>query len=110
MRIDPSFQYLDNTSPAGVGNAPAQPKIPAPESGTASGAEFSATDAGDTVELSGTLSAAQQLKTQLAQTPDVRAQRVAALQQQIQQGTYQPGNEQIASAMMSELFGTGGSG
>jgi flagellar biosynthesis anti-sigma factor FlgM len=53
------------------------------------------------------LSEAQQLKAQLAQTPDVRANRVAALQQQLAQGTYQPSNGQIASALMAELLGTG---
>ena len=110
MRIDPSFPYLDNTSPAGVGNTPAQPKIPAAATPAANDAESSATDAGDTVELSRTASQAQQLAAQLAQTPEVRAGRVAALQQQIQQGTYQPGNEQIASAMLAELFGAGGQG
>ena len=67
-------------------------------------ATSSATDAGDTVQLSGTLSQVQQLTAQLAQTPDVRTDLVAALQQQVQQGTYQPSSEQIASAMMAELF------
>ena len=106
MRIDPSFQYLGNTAPEGVGNAPGQAKIPAPDAGST--AETApATDAGDTVQISGTLSQVQQLKTQLAQTPEVRASRVAALQQQVQQGTYQPSSEQIASAMLTELFGAG---
>jgi len=110
MRIDPSFQYLGHTAPEGVGNTPGQAKIPAPDAGSTAETASLVTDAGDTVQLSGTLSQVQQLKSQLAQTPEVRAGRVAALQQQVQQGTYQPSSEQIASAMLSELFGAGRQG
>ena len=52
MRIDPSFQYLGNAAD-GVGKPPGQTKVLASE--TAAG-DSSATDAGDTVQLSGTLS------------------------------------------------------
>jgi flagellar biosynthesis anti-sigma factor FlgM len=110
MRIDPSSQYLGNTAPEGVGNAKRQPKISPPDAGTTAEIASSSTDAGDTVQLSGTLSEVQRLKTQLARVPDVRASRVGPLQQQVQQGTYQPSSEQIASAMMSELFGAGSQG
>ena len=110
MRIDPSFQYLGNTAPEGVGNAKGQPKVSTPGSGSGADVESLAPDAGDTVQLSAAVSQVQQLTAQLAQTPDVRASRVAALQQQVQQGTYDPSNEQIANALMPELFGTGGQG
>ena len=110
MRIDPSSQYLGNIAPDGVGNAPGQSKIPAKNISAGEAPESSATETGDSVQFSCTLNQVQQLTAQLAQTPDVRAARVAALQQQVQQGTYQPGNEQIAAAMMSELFGPGGQG
>ena len=73
------------------------PKFLRPAAGSGADVESRATDAGDTVQLSGALSQVQQLNAQLAQTPDVRATRVAALQQQVQQGTYQPSNEQIAA-------------
>lgn len=106
MRIDPSSQYLGNDPAQGVGNATGQPKL-APTAGAPLASESNASDAGDTVQLSGTLSVVQQLTAQLAQSPDVRSERVATLQQQIQQGTYTPSNEQIASAMFSELFGSG---
>jgi negative regulator of flagellin synthesis FlgM len=80
-----------NTQPSGSGVAP-----------------NSASIAGeDTVELSGTMGQVQQLNAQLAQMPDVRSERVAALQQQVQQGTYNPSNEQIANAMLSEQSGSG---
>jgi flagellar biosynthesis anti-sigma factor FlgM len=110
MRIDPnsydpSSQYLGNVAPDTVGSAKGA-KVPPPQSGPGAGVD-SPTDGGDTVQFSGALSEAQQLRAQLAQTPDVRANRVAALQQQLAQGTYQPSNGQIASALMSELLGTG---
>jgi flagellar biosynthesis anti-sigma factor FlgM len=109
MRIDPSSQYLGNIAPEGAGSAKGQAKIPPPQTGPGGDVE-SAGDAGDTVQFSGTLSEAQQLKAQLTQTPDIRANRVAALQQQVQQGTYKPSNEQIASAMLAELFGASSQG
>jgi flagellar biosynthesis anti-sigma factor FlgM len=105
MRIDLSSQYLGNVPPDTVGSAQGA-KIPPPQTGAGTGVE-SVADDGDTVQFSGALSEAQQLKAQLTQTPDVRASRVAALQQQLAEGTYQPSNGQIASAMMSELLGTG---
>ena len=107
MRIDPSFQYLGNTASEGVGNTKGQPRVSSSQTAMGTEVDSTATDAGDSVQLSGTLSEAQQLKAQLTLTPDVRANRVADLQQQIQQGTYKPSSEQIASAMMSELFGPG---
>jgi len=106
MRIDPSFQYLGNTAAEGVENAKGQQKVPSSEAGARPELESNSTD-GDTVQLSGTLGEVQQLKAQLAQTPDVRATRVAALQQQVAQGTYQPSNEQIAGAMFADLLGPG---
>jgi len=105
MKIDPNF--LDPSASQNVGNTAAKPSSFTTKSGNASDVDSAASDAGDTVELSGTLSEVQQIKTQLSQVPDVRANRVAALQQQIQQGTYRPGNQAIADAMMSDLLGPG---
>lgn len=104
MKIDPNF--LDPSASQNIGNTAAKPSS-FTKSGNASDVDSAASDAGDTVELSGTLSEVQQLKTQLSQVPDVRANRVAALQQQVQQGTYRPGNQAIADAMMSDLLGPG---
>jgi flagellar biosynthesis anti-sigma factor FlgM len=107
MRIDPSHQYLGNISPENVGNAQGQPKIPSSRVTGGNTPDFQAADAGDTVQFSGSLSELQQLKAQLTGMPDVRASRVTALQQQMQQGTYQPSNEAIANAMLNDLFGPG---
>jgi negative regulator of flagellin synthesis FlgM len=105
MRIDPNLQYLQNAQSDAVQGT----KTHAPQQNSESGAasETTQTDGGDTVQLSGTVGEVQQLMTQLSQTPDVRSQRVAALRQQIQQGTYQPTNEQLAGAVASEAFGNG---
>jgi flagellar biosynthesis anti-sigma factor FlgM len=107
MRIDPSLQYLNQTAPEGVSNSKAA-KPSLAETGGAPPAGGSA-DAGDTVQISATLSQVQQLTAQLSQSPDEgRAARVAALQQQVQQGSYRPSDEQIASAMITDLWGGGG--
>ena len=103
MRIDPN-QFLNNAQndnvqqtntrgtqqPASTEAAPDSPEV----------------DSQDTFRLSGTLGQVQRLKDLLDQTPDVRSERVAALRQQIQQGTYKPSNEQIANGMISEIRGS----
>ena len=108
MRIDPSFQYLGNVPADGVGNTQGQSKIPSSQVAGGNTSESQLSDSGDTVQFSGSLAEIQQLKAQLAQTPEVRAGRVAALQQQVQQGTYNPSNQAIANAMIADLSGSGG--
>jgi len=103
MRIDPN-QFLNNAQNDSVqqtntrGTQQSAPTDASPDS--------LEVDSQDTFRLSGTLGQVQRLKDQLDQTPDVRSERVAALRQQIQQGTYKPSNEQIANAMISEIRGS----
>jgi flagellar biosynthesis anti-sigma factor FlgM len=47
----------------------------------------------------------QQLKTDLAALPDLRQDRVTALKQALEEGSYNVSGEQIAPAMSSELAG-----
>ncbi len=47
----------------------------------------------------------QQLKADLAAVPDVRQDRVAALQKAITSGSYNVSGQQIAQAMSSDLLG-----
>jgi flagellar biosynthesis anti-sigma factor FlgM len=47
----------------------------------------------------------QQLKADLAAVPDVRLERVAALQKAITSGSYNVSSQQIAQAMSSDLLG-----
>jgi flagellar biosynthesis anti-sigma factor FlgM len=106
MKIDSSF-------PVG-GNEPAEnvPSTQTPSRAVGSyvsggqGPDSILVGGEDKVSLSSTMSEVQQLKAQLAQTPDVRASRVASLQQQIAQGTYNPSNQQIAAAMLADLSGS----
>jgi negative regulator of flagellin synthesis FlgM len=99
MRIDPN-QLPGNVQPDNVDQAKKSGAQPSDANASAGNSPLGIED---TFQLSGTLGQVQQLKAQLAQTPEVRSDRVAALRQQVQQGTYKPTNEQIANAMISEL-------
>jgi negative regulator of flagellin synthesis FlgM len=101
MRIDPN-QFPGNVQQDNVQQANTRGAQPSQTSGTPDDAQV---DPQDSFQLSGTLGQVQQLKAQLAQLPDVRSERVAALRHQVEQGSYKPTNEQIANAMISELSG-----
>jgi flagellar biosynthesis anti-sigma factor FlgM len=47
----------------------------------------------------------QQLKADLAAVPDVRQDRVAALQKAVTSGSFNVSGQQIAQAMSSDLLG-----
>ena len=59
----------------------------------------------DSAQLSVDGEKVQQLKSGLAAMPDVRQDRVAALQQAITSGSYNVSGPQIAQAMPSDLLG-----
>jgi len=65
--------------------------------------ETGGVDTDDQFQPSPTLDQVQRLKAQLAQVPEIRNERVSSLSQKIQQGTYNPTNQQIANAMVSEI-------
>jgi negative regulator of flagellin synthesis FlgM len=102
MRIDPN-QYLNNDQTDKVKQANTRVTQPQPQTSGAQGSPE--VDSQDTFQLSGALGQVQRLMDQLDQTPDVRSERVAALRQQVQQGTYQPSAEQIANALISDMRG-----
>ena len=52
-----------------------------------------------------TSSNVREIATQLAQTPDIRWDKVAPLKLAIQQGKYSVSNQQVASAMIGDWFG-----
>lgn len=58
-----------------------------------------------TPEISLSQTGVQALKAQLANVPDIRQERVQALQRAVANGTYKPSNQEIASAIHSDLFG-----
>jgi flagellar biosynthesis anti-sigma factor FlgM len=59
----------------------------------------------DEVQLSVDGEKVQQLKAGLSGLPDLRQDRVVALQQAIEGGNYDVSSQQIAQAMSSELLG-----
>lgn len=63
----------------------------------------------DETQFSADSSRIDQLKAGLSSLPEVRQERVSALRQAIAQGTYQVTDQQLASAMYSEIStGNGG--
>lgn len=104
MRIDPNTPYQGDVKTGDV-NGAADTNRKGPQATTA---DNSGIDAGDRVDLSGTAAQVQAANAALADAPDVRSDRVAALQSQIQSGQYNPTNDQIAGAMMREYFGDSG--
>lgn len=99
MRIDPN-QFLGNLQPDTVQQANTRSTQP---SQSEQAHQNGAVDGDDQFQPSQTLDQVQRLKSQLAQMPEVRSDRVAALSQKIQQGSYKPTNDQIANAMVSEI-------
>ena len=59
----------------------------------------------DETDLSAGLAKVQDLKTQLANLPEVRLARVKELQEAVLSGTYEVGAGKIADAMMTDLAG-----
>lgn len=97
MRIDlnPSSQPLSETNRGNTPNAAAAAKS----------SSSSALGTGeDQAVLSGTLVEVQALVAQASQLPEVRQERVTALRQAVQSGTYQASPEQVAGAVFAHLL------
>jgi negative regulator of flagellin synthesis FlgM len=61
--------------------------------------------AGDKVEISSQSRDMQKIHDILAQTPDIRSEKVAALKKAIEEGRYQVSAEKIAEKMIQEILG-----
>ena len=59
----------------------------------------------DETDLSANLQKVQELKAQLGNMPDVRLEKVQALQKAVSNGTYQVDSGKIADAMIADLAG-----
>jgi flagellar biosynthesis anti-sigma factor FlgM len=57
----------------------------------------------DQAQLSGTHAQVQVLTAQALQLPEVRQEKVNALRQVVQEGSYQPSSDQIAEAVFNNL-------
>jgi flagellar biosynthesis anti-sigma factor FlgM len=96
MKIDAPLSFPQQIEPQRVGTAGSAPSQN--PSGTAAVSPDSAQFSADGEKV-------QQLKVGLAAVPDVRQDRVAALQQAIASGSYSVSGQKIAEAMSSDLLG-----
>jgi flagellar biosynthesis anti-sigma factor FlgM len=96
MKVDASFALPENVGPQRVGTTG-----PSPSQNQAEGVGLSS----DQAQFSVDGEKVQQLKADLAGLPDLRQERVVALSQAIEQGSYSVSDQQIAQAMSSDLLG-----
>ena len=101
MRIDPN-QYLGNVQSENVQQT-TNTNRGAQVSDSEGAKDTAGVDSDDQFQPSQTLDQVQRLQAQLAQVPEVRSEKVAALSQKIQNGTYNPSKDQIAGAMISDM-------
>ena len=99
MKIDPRVQSTGELQSDRVKDT--KGSAVRPQSDAKSAAANSATG-GDTVQLSSKHAEIQQLSAQVANVPDVRADRVAPLQAKVQSGGYHPDSQKVADAMLTE--------
>ena len=59
---------------------------------------------GDRVELSQTAKDIKKVESVLRTTPDIRADKVKTLKEQIEAGTYQVDSKKIANSMLADLL------
>lgn len=98
MKIDPRTQPgdLSQEQVKGASTSRVQTGGPANTSGGSS------TPGEDTVTLSGAHGQVQTLASSLAAVPEVRSDRVNALQEQVRNGTYSPDSQKVADAMIKD--------
>lgn len=103
MKVDPNLQSIVNVQSDAVQNAKT---TRAQESNS----EYGTTqvDGQDTVAFSPKFAEVQNLTSKLQQLPDIRSERVSALKQQIQQGTYNPDPADVAAAILGDPLNRGG--
>jgi flagellar biosynthesis anti-sigma factor FlgM len=96
MRIDPKVPAADSSSTSRVNDA---------QSGSAkSSLTSSASGPNDTFELSSGQATIRQLTAQLSHIPDVRQEKVSALSDEIQSGSFRRSNDQVAGAVVTQLL------
>jgi flagellar biosynthesis anti-sigma factor FlgM len=102
MKIDPTIQFPNDPQPDRVTGAPGKTAL-TQRSSSSSGA--SSTNSEDTFSLSSTHDVVQSLTASLASVPEVRTDRVAALQQRVSSGSYQPASQNVADAIIADQAG-----
>ncbi|HEY2545821.1 MAG TPA: flagellar biosynthesis anti-sigma factor FlgM [Candidatus Acidoferrum sp.] len=102
MKIDPTIQFPSDPQSDRVTNAPGKATLPQRSS---SSAGTSSPTGEDTFSPSSTHDQVQSLTAGLASVPEVRTQLVAALQQRVNSGTYQPSSQKVADAIIADQAG-----
>jgi negative regulator of flagellin synthesis FlgM len=103
MKIDPTIPQLSNDPPSDRVTTSSTKSAQAQNSGSSSGTASATGE--DTFSLSSTQGEAQTLTANLANVPEVRSQRVAALQQQVNSGAYNPDSSKIADSVIADQSG-----
>ena len=93
LKNDPAIQYLNQGNRVNLADKP---------SGLQEGQK--AGIAGDKVEISPQSRDLKKMQDILAQTPDVRSEKVAALKKAVEEGRYQVSAENIAQKMIQEIL------
>jgi len=99
MKIDPRIQLPGDAQPDRVKGSR---KGSVQQSGNISSSGVSSPSGEDTVRLSSTHGEIQTLAANLQKVPEVRVDRVNALQKQVRDGQFQPDNQKIADAIVAE--------
>jgi flagellar biosynthesis anti-sigma factor FlgM len=99
MKIDHKIQFPENREPDKVGTKKA---AAAPSRSSSQTTGVSSPTGEDTFSLSGAHSEIQRLSAAAQQVPEVRTERVNALQRQLRSGQFSPDKQKIADALISE--------
>lgn len=98
--------FIDGKVQFPTGSQPEQVKTTKNTAGSSAGSTkssgVSSSSAEDTVSLSSTHGEVQALAAGVAAVPDVRAERVSSLREQISKGQYQPTSKQVTDALIRE--------
>ena len=99
MKIDPRVQLPGDIQSDSVKNSR---KSGAQTGGTAQAATTRSVVGEDTVNISSTHGDVQTLKASLLNVPEIRIDRVNALQPKVSTGQYAPSSEKIADAIIAD--------
>jgi len=99
MKIDSKLQFPNDSQPEHVSGKRSGDVA---QKGSSQTTGISPATGEDTFELSGTHNEVHQLTSAVSQVPEVRAERIAALQGQVRNGEFKPDSEKIAEAVLSE--------
>jgi negative regulator of flagellin synthesis FlgM len=99
MKIDPRIQLPSDAQPERVKNTG---KGGTQSQGVANTSGVSSAAGEDTVKLSSAHGEVQTLAASLNKVPEVRTERVQALQQRVQSGQYNPDSKKVADAIIKD--------